>query len=161
MTNFWLDADSLIRPKNGPYGFDIAPGFWRFMEQKANEGIIASSFTVYKEFEDYGAEDELLQWAEKQKDAGFFVEPDTIVQSVLRQIADYVNNTYPPHQASEFLDGADPWLIAHAKAYGGRVVTFETSAPYAKTPKIPDVGDYFDVKCLNVYQMARELGMSL
>ena len=161
MPEFWLDADSLIESKKGPYAFDIVPGFWTFLEQKAAEGIIASSFTVYKEFEDYEAEDDLLQWAKQQKDVGFFVEPDTIVQTIFRQIADYVNNTYPQHNASDFLNGADPWIIAHAKAYGGRVVTFETSAPYAKTPKIPDVGDHFDVKCLNVYQMARELGMSL
>ncbi len=161
MTNFWLDADSLITPKNGPYGFDIAPGFWRFMEQKAAEGIIASSVTVYRELKDYGAEDDLLQWAEQQKDTGFFVEPDTIVQTVFRQVAEYVNKTYPQHQTSKFLDDADPWLIAHAKAYGGRVVTFETSAPTSKKPKIPDVGNQFDVNCLNVYQMARELGMLL
>jgi len=160
MTNFWLDADSLITPKNGPYGFDIAPGFWRFMEQKAAEGAIASSITVYGELEE-GAEDDLLQWAEKQKDTGFFIEPDPLVQTIFRQVADYVNNAYPRHNASEFLDGADPWLIAHAKAYGGRVVTFETSAPTSKRPKIPDVSEKFDVKCLNVYKMARELGMSL
>jgi len=160
MTNFWLDADSLITPKNGPYGFDIAPGFWRFMEQKAAEGAITSSITVYGELEE-GAEDDLLQWAEKQKDTGFFIEPDLLVQTIFRQVADYVNNAYPQHNASEFLDGADPWLIAHAKAYGGRVVTFETSAPTSKRPKIPDVSEKFDVKCLNVYEMARELGMSL
>ncbi len=161
MPNFWLDADSLIRAKNGPYAFDIAPGFWTFLEQKAAEGIIASSVTVYKEFEDYGAEDDLLQWAKQQKDAGFFIAPDSFVQTVFRQIADYVNNTYPQYQASEFLDGADPWIIAHAKVYGGRVVTFETAAPSTKKPKIPDVGHQFEVNCLNVYQMARELGMSL
>jgi len=161
MPEFWIDADSLIESKKGPYAFDIAPGFWMFLEQKAAEGIIASSSTVYKEFEDYGAEDDLLQWARKQKDVGFFVEPDTIVQTFFRQIADYVNNTYPSHEASDFFSGADPWIIAHAKAYGGRVVTFETSAPHSQKPKIPDVGNQFGVNCLNVYQMARELGMSL
>jgi len=160
MPEFWLDTSSLIEPKNGPYGFDIAPGFWMFLEQKINEGIIASSVTVYDEI-DNEAEDDLLQWVRKQKDVGFFVEPDTIVQTVFRQIADYVNDTYLQHNVSDFLNGADPWIIAHAKAYGGRVVTFETAAPSAKKPKIPDVGHQFEVNCLNVYQMARELGMSL
>lgn len=98
---------------------------------------------------------------EKQKEVGFFIEPDPLVQSIFRQVADYVNENYEQYQASEFLDGADPWLIAHTKAYGGRVVTFEISAPTSKKPKIPDVGEKFDVKCLNVYKMARELGMSL
>lgn len=161
MPDFWLDTDSLIRAKNGPYGFDIAPGFWTFLEQKASEGIIASSVTVYGELE-HGAEDDLLQWAKQQKDVGFFVDADPLVQAAFRQIADYVNNTYPQHQASEFLNGADPWIIAHAKAYGGRVVTFEKGAPNSKRPKIPDICQQFRMEdCLNLYEMARELGMSL
>jgi len=138
MPNFWLDTDSLIQAKNGPYGFDIAPGFWAFLEQKASEEIIASSVIVYGELED-GAEDDLLQWAKQQKDVGFFVDADLLVQTAFRQIADYVNNTYLQYQASEFLNGADPWIIAHAKAYGGRVVTFEKRAPNSKKPKIPDI----------------------
>lgn len=161
MPNFWLDTDSLIRAKNGPYGFDIAPGFWTFLEQKASEGIIASSVTVYGELED-GAEDDLLQWAKQQKDVGFFVDADLLVQTAFRQIADYVNNTYPQYQASEFLNGADPWIIAHAKAYGGKIVTFEKGAPNSKKPKIPDICQQFVMEdCLNLYEMARELGMSL
>ena len=160
MPEFWLDANSLIEPKNGPYGFDIAPGFWTFLEHKIIEGIIASSVMVYGELEN-GVEDDLLQWARKQKDKGLFIDPDPIVQAVFREIADYVNGEYPQYQASDFLSGADPWLIAHAKAYGGKVVTFEISASLSKKPKIPDVCHNFDVKCINIYKMARELGMLL
>ena len=160
MSDFWLDADSLIRPKNGPYGFDIAPGFWSFLEHKATEGIIASSITVYGELMEH-EEDDLQKWAQQQKKVGFFVDPDPLVQTAFRKVAEYVNRTYPQYQASEFLNDADPWIIAHAIAYGGRVVTFETAAPSAKKPKIPDVANQFEVKCLNIYQMARELGMSL
>lgn len=160
MPEYWLDADSLIRTKNGPYSFDIAPGFWEFLEEKVAEGIIASSLMVYDELED-GDEDDLLLWARKQKENGLFIEPDAVVQTFFRQIVDYVNEKYLQYQASEFLAGADPWIIAHAKAYGGRVVTFEISAPDSKKPKIPDVGNKFDVKTLNIYKMAKELGMSL
>lgn len=49
MPEFWLDSDTFIRAKNEAYGFDIAPGFWTFLEQKATEGIIASSSLVYHE----------------------------------------------------------------------------------------------------------------
>ena len=162
MPEFWIDSDSLIESKKGPYAFDIAPGFWKFLEQKISEETIASSVTVYNELEDYGAEDDLLQWAKQQKDAGFFITPDPLVQTLFRQIADYVNNTYPQHQASKFLDDADPWIIAHAKAYGGRVVTFEKSAPNSQKPKIPDICHHFEMEeCLNLYEMVRKLGMSL
>ena len=160
MPDFWLDADSLIRAKRGPYGFDIAPGFWDFLEERGKEGIIASTIVVYRELQD-GGEDDLLEWARKQKDNGFFIEPDLSVQAVFRKIADYVSNNYPQYNASEFLDDADPWLIAHAKAYGGRVVTFEVAAPNSKDPKIPDVCNKFEVSTLNLWQLLRELGASL
>ena len=160
MPNYWLDADSMIRTKNGPYGFDIAPSFWKFIEQKMNEGIVSSSSMVFGELEN-GDEDDLLIWARQQKGNGHFVEPDTVVQTIFRQIATYVNDNYPQFQASEFLDGADPWIIAHAKAYGGRVVTFEVPAPNSNKPKIPDVAAQFEIRTLNIYQMVRELGIIL
>ena len=31
MPEFWIDSDSLIESKKGPYAFDIAPGFWKFL----------------------------------------------------------------------------------------------------------------------------------
>ncbi len=159
MPDFWLDTDSFITPKNGPYGFDIAPGFWTFLEEKADEGVIASSRLVYEELHN-GAEDELRQWAEARRDSDLFIEPDAQVQAALQEIADYVNVRYPLHQAAGFLDGADPWIIAHAKAHGGRVVTFEVRAPHSNKPKIPDVCDRFGLLTLKIYEVLRELGAS-
>ena len=69
MPDYWLDSDSLIQTKNGPYGFDIAPSFWSFIEQKMNEGVISSSVMVYGELEN-GDEDDLLLWAKQQKENG-------------------------------------------------------------------------------------------
>jgi hypothetical protein len=160
MPNYWLDADSLITTKNGPYGFDIAPSFWRFVEQKMNAGIVLSSSIVFNELEN-GDEDELFIWARQQKANGHFVEPDVAVQTVFRQIATYVTQHYPQYQAAEFLRGADAWVIAHAKAYGGRVVSFEVPAPNSNKPKIPDVAIRFDIQTINIYQMVRELGIVL
>lgn len=160
MPEFWLDADSLITPKRGPYGFDIAPAFWSFLEQKANEGIIASSVVVWGELRN-GTEDELREWAQKRNDSGFFVDPDESVQAAFREIAHHVNTKYPAHRASKFLSDADPWLIAHARAHGGRVVTFEKRvAAASKKPKIPNVADEFGVKTLDIYELLRELGFS-
>ena len=159
MPEFWLDTDIFIRSKNEFYSFDIAPGFWTFLDQKVAGGIIASSRLVYDELHN-GAEDELREWAEARKDSGLFIEPDSDVQAAFQDIANYVNANYPLHQAAEFLSGADPWIIAHAKAHGGRVVTFEVSAPRSQKPKIPDVGSAFGVKAMNIYEVLRELGAS-
>ena len=158
MPDFWLDTDSFITPKNGPYGFDLVPEFWRFLEQKAKEGIIASSRLVYDELH-RGTEDELRDWAAAQG-SDLFVEPDQDVQAVVNEIADYVNSRYPLHQAAKFLDGADAWIIAHAKAQGGRVVTFEVAAPNSQKPKIPDICSEFGVQAIRLWNVLRELGAS-
>lgn len=162
MADYWLDSDSFITPKNGPYGFDIAPGFWKVLEQKAVEGVICSSTFVYHELVNE-SDDDLAEWAKLQRQSGspLFVEPDEAVQAMFRDIADYVRRTYDESQAKLFLDGADPWVIAHAKTYGGKVVTFERGAPHSKKVKIPDVCAYFNVECTDTYRMVRSLGVSL
>ncbi len=158
MPEFWLDTNSLIEPNKGPYGFDIAPGFWRFLERKIEERVIASSTLVLEELKE--VEDELRQWAEDHSDC--FAEPDEDVQTVAGQIADYVNENYPNHHATDFLSGADPWVIAQAKVHGGKVITFETLVPPNSTkPKIPNVAAAFQVETMNIYAVLRQLGLSL
>lgn len=156
MPDYWLDSDALITPKNGPYGFDIAPGFWEFIEGKITEGSIRSPAFVYDELVEGG--DELAAWAREQKSAALFVEPDQEVQLAMTDVASFVQGQYESSQAKLFLDGADPWVIACAKAHGGEVVTFEVSAPASKKVKIPDVSRQFGVACVNTYQMLRSLG---
>lgn len=158
MPEFWLDSDCLIQSKNFYYGFDIVPGFWHFLEQKAKDGIIGSCLLVYEELQ--GSEDELSQWARDQNEKGFFVAPDGSVQAVLGQVSEHVNSRYEKHLGAAFLGGADPWLIAHAKVGGGRVVTHETAAPRGKAPKIPDVANEFGVETLVLWKLLRELGAS-
>lgn len=163
MADYWLDADTFIHAKNEGYAFDLAPGFWKIIDQKAADGIIASSITVYHELVDEGTDD-LADWARLRENSGFFVVPNEDVQLQYRRIVNYVNQNYKPHKAQEFLDGADPWIIAHAKAAGGEVVTFETPTKTSKTVpdvKIPDVADKFNVNCINLWKLLRIFGVSL
>ena len=160
MPDYWLDSDSFITPKNGPYGFDIAPGFWDFIDQKGAEGIICSPILVYHELVDE-TDDVLAKWARERQTTSLFVEPDEAVQAEFKEIADYVNGRYERSQAGEFLDGADPWVIAHARAGGGEVVTFEVPAPASKRVKIPDVCAYYNIPWTDTYRMLRKLGFSL
>ena len=61
----------------------------------------------------------------------------------------------------QFLAKADPWLIAHAIASGGKVVTQETRAgENSRRAKIPNVCDFFGVEAMNMDDMLRELGAS-
>jgi hypothetical protein len=47
----WLDANVFIEAKNGPYNFDMAPGFWRWLEKASKDGLIRSPISVYPEIE--------------------------------------------------------------------------------------------------------------
>jgi len=100
----------------------------------------------------------LEKWA-KQLKGVMFLEPSESVQASYREVVQYVQGVheYKPHQVALFLAKADPWVIAYAKANGGRIVTFEAPQPQAKKPKIPDVAGHFNIHCLDVYDMLGEL----
>jgi hypothetical protein len=85
MAEYWFDSDSFINPNRGPFQFGTEFGdrFWKILEEKAQEGIIASSSIVlHKELID--SKDALSDWA-KQQDSLFY-EPDESVQEVYKQI---------------------------------------------------------------------------
>lgn len=160
MPDYWLDSDALMRPKDGPYKFELLPQFWEFIHEKSIEGVIASSVFVYQEICDAYDDDPLRTWAEARPGPPLFREPDKAVQRCLNEVADFVNANYRPEWAAKFLSGADPWLIAHARAQGGKVVTFEAwHGPNAKEPKIPNVCRALGVSdSIDTYQMLVELG---
>ena len=58
---------------------------------------------------------------------------------------------------------ADAWIVAASIANGYNLVTFERSNSSLGTsltshPKIPDIAAHFGVKCVNLYEMMRDLG---
>ena len=161
MADFWLDANIYIRPRrDGFYGFPLAPTFWEMLEQKAVAGITASPRRVYQELADYG--DALADWAAARRGTPLFVDPGPADQAQLTQVADYVRGNYPGRKAAEFLGGADPWVIAHAMAYNGVVVSFENRVIIdSQTPKIPNVAQAFQIRTLSRYQMLRQMGVEI
>ena len=136
---------------------DIAPSFWRLLDEQAEAGVICSSTVVYREL--VAGDDELTIWAKQRKGTGLFRDPSEDVQRVFNEVAVYVQTRYPEHQSQTFLDGADAWVIAHAKVEDAVVITHETMVDdYSKKPKIPNICKRFDVNCLNTYSMLRNLG---
>ena len=150
-SRYCLDANVFIQAKNGPYGLDFAPSFWEFLDAQVDAGAVFSSRIVFEELSE--GEDGLSDWVKARKDGGMFVEPDEKMQ------AEYVNNRYPVHQAREFLNRADPWIIAQAKIEGAVVVTHETLVDDKSAKvKIPNICVQFGVKYADTYQMLRALG---
>ena len=157
---FWIDTNVLVQAKNDYYAFDIAPGFWDFIATNAKLGILRSPIGVYTEIAKGG--DELTAWANTIKTINLFVSPDQLTQSHFKDIANYVNKSYEQLFSKPFLAGADPWVIAAAKATGGVVVTQERLVGIdSKKVKIPNICNQVGVSWMNSYEMLRSLGCRL
>jgi hypothetical protein len=159
-SRYCLDTNIFINAKNGPYGFDIVPSFWKWIDDAVAEGKIYSSVLVCEEL--CNGNDYLSEWAKERKDSGLFVEPNKIVQETYRKVVEKVLDMYNPVNAQPFLNGADPWVIAHGLADKSVVVSFETLVSQKKAlVKIPNVCKNFNVRVINTYSMLRECGAKL
>ena len=159
MPDYWLDSNVFIEGKKGPYGFDIAPRFWELIDELVAEGRISCPVRVYDELLD--GQNDLSTWDQSRRASGLFMEPAEPVQEAFRQVTAYAMQRYPDNQARRrFLDRADPWVVAHAMAQGGKVVSLEERHLWSSLQvKIPNVGTHFNILCVNTYQMLRELGV--
>ena len=160
---YWLDTNTLIESMKRWYRFDMVPGFWSFVDEKVEEGIICSPVKVYDELVDK-VDDDLAQWAKQREGPPFFREPDQSVQNFVGNIANHVLKKYKPTKAAkDLLDGADVWLIAYAAVHGGTVVTLEAGAVPGKLNKvrIPLVCDDVGVDWVSLFDMCEALGMKL
>jgi hypothetical protein len=160
MARYVLDSNIYIEMKNGPYGFDIAPRFWKWIDREAAEGILYSPEAVCRELSSY--DDDLALWTRARAGTPLFIEPDEETQRRYREVADYVESRYPPHRVAEFLSGADPWVIAQAWRDGSYVVTHESRVDQgSKKPKIPNICEHFGVEYTKIYDLIRLRGFSL
>jgi hypothetical protein len=166
---YCLDASVYIQAYRTYYAFDLAPGFWRSLKEHAERGVIISPIAVYVELAK--GNDELAKWAKENKEV-VFSEPDQRVVEALRQIVDFSNLRYQDkHWVRDFLDGADPWVIAHAKAHNLIVVAMEgnkgseqinqKSKQFIGKIKIPNMCGHFGVKCISTFELARTLKIGL
>jgi hypothetical protein len=156
---YWLDANVFIQAKNGPYAFTLVPQFWSFLSAQLELGVIRSSKMVYDEVID--GNDDLAGWFKQRKEKGLCHHVSQTVQQGYGPIANYVATKFKPHQAGEFLAGADGWLIAHAMTSDGFVVTQESDRSHKAKIKIPTICRVFGVPWMNTYEMLTKLEANL
>lgn len=158
-----LDSNVFIEAKNRYYGFDIAPGFWEWLEHSYATGKICSIKPVYDELTDRG--DELAYWVKKHPHKGMFTAIDgaqAIYGFVNKIITWAEGKKYKTSATRKFAACADPFLIAFAAAHGYTVVTQERPEPDSrKSVKIPDVCKAFSVKYCDTFTLFRSTGAQL
>jgi len=150
---YLLDSNIFIESKNRHYAFNIASGFWEWLEYFAEE----QTFLTIREVRDeiFKQDDELKNWI-SQFHLSSFIEADFEIQTKMRIITNYVmnHNTYSPEEKNKFLSKADPWLIATAMTGDYVVVTHEAKAGSgSKKVKIPNICEEFNVEYTNIYKL--------
>lgn len=150
---YLLDADVFIRAKNLHYGFDFCPAFREWL---IAQNDLDNVFSIEKVGDEVQAvADELSEWARARGD-GFFLRPDASVFPALAGVSAWANGmSYEAAAVSTFLQVADYYLVAQAKAGEHTVVTHEVPSASTRKIKIPDACIGLDIKCMTPYEMLR------
>lgn len=157
---YLVDANILIDAKNRYYAFDIAPGFWAWLEQVHRAGKVISIDAVRDEL--LAGDDELAAWARARRD--FFLPADHLTVRNFAALSTWAaSKNYTPAALREFnSDQADFVLIAHAAGHGDIVVTHEQPTPQARRRvKIPDACAAMEVGTADIFTVLRETGAQL
>src|SRR5690625_301994 len=127
---YLVDANVLIEAKNRYYAFDIAPGFWAWLDQAHQHSVACSIDAVRDELLD--GDDELSDWG--RANAAFFRPID---QGTTRHFGDLTSwatsRSFTQAALADFTgNNADYLLVAYAREHQHTVVTHERSQPNAK-----------------------------
>ena len=99
--------------------------------------------------------DELSDWAAGRGDA-FFLRPDASIFPALAEVSEWVNGqAYEAAAVSTFLQVADYWLVAQARAGEHTVVTHEIPSASIRRVKIPDACIGLGIRCVTPFEMLR------
>lgn len=150
---YLLDANVFIQAKNLHYGLDFCPAFWDWLIENNTNNKVASIQKIADEIAD--GQDDLSAWADARGD-GFFLPPDDALLPALADVSTWANSqNYEPAAISTFLQVADYWLVAYAKAHNYTVVTHEVPSDGVRKIKIPNVCLGLSIPCMSPFEMLR------
>ena len=156
--NYVLDANAFIQAHRKFYAFNICPGYWQALLWNQTQTRVCSIDKVRDELETGG--DALWDWA---KTNFAFHSTDTITEH-FGEVATWVQkqSQFTPAAIAEFMDVADGWLCAYAKAHNLVLVTLEIHKPDKKT-NVPlvNVCKAFNVETITPFEMLSRLGIRL
>ena len=168
-TAFLVDANSLITPYRGYYPFDLAPKFWKDLEEKITNGSIVVLDKVYDEL--YAGGDELSDWLSNIDSSTRETHKTPEIISKYGEVLANIQTSglYTQKALAEWSGNriADPWIVAYAAVNSLTVVTFEVANANlnkqfpSSHPKIPDICKAFGVTYLNLFEMMRALAINV
>lgn len=157
---YLVDSNVLIEAKNRYYAFDIAPGFWRWLELAHKESLVCSIEAVKDELLE--KDDELADWARENEP--FFCPIDQATTRHFGALSAWATSCDFTSAALANFNGnnADYLLVAYAHEHQHTVVTHERSQPRAKKRiLIPDACAAMNVTTADTFHMLRQTNMKL
>lgn len=151
---YMLDADVFIRAKNLHYGLDFCPAFWAWLIE---ENAARRLFSIEKVGDEVLAvADDLSAWA-GDRGPTFFLPPDAAVFPSLAEVSRWATGQrYEQGAVNTFLQVADYYLVAQARAGTHIVVTHEIPSASTRKIKIPDACIGLGIKCMTPFEMLRK-----
>ena len=152
---YLLDANTLIEAKNRYYRMTVCPAYWSWVKRSHSAGMVSSIEPVGTELR--RGNDELAEWAKNH--AGIFLPVfDEATQQAFAEVAAYVASKAATMKAGaleEFLNGADPWLIAKAMTTQDAVIVTQEQFNLHMRRKysIPNVCQQFGVAWIDTFEL--------
>lgn len=157
-----IDANVFIQGKNFHYHFSFCEGFWDWVHEGFDKGLVYSISKVRAELLAGKKGDEARKWAEEMPD-GFFLD-DVGDSQVMAAYADVMkwaatDTHYQKAALARFAEAkrADAFLLAYARTHGHIVVTQELSQPEKKKEvPIPDAAIKIGkIKTVTIYDLLK------
>lgn len=151
MSEHTLDANILINLQR-LYPRDIFEFLWAGMEQAVADGLLCVCENIHDEVGQGG--DDLYDWVDNQQGFVCGVTQEEV------DLATEISNDHP-EWVQDRKNAGDPWIIAHAKEDGLKIVTEERRAGANvsdKNQKIPNVADEHSVACIRFFDLVRLMG---
>lgn len=136
------------------YSEDVFEEIWKQVLDEIEKGTIMSCEEVYEELEKQ--DDDFFARFSKYK--YMFID---ITDEIQEELITILKEHEKILDLKKKKSGADPFVIATAKAYKCTVVTEERRNNSPKSEKIPNVCDAYGIKCITFLDMLRELNIKV
>ena len=164
---YLLDANTLIDAKRDYYPIDRIPEFWEWLIFMGESDSIKIPIEVYEEFSDTkdkdGKKDDLATWSERSEVKEALLLKEDAEKSLVSRIT-YAGYDFDLTDDDLVKIGQDPLLLSYAlKDVEKRcIVSTEVSKPSKRgaNRKVPDVCRDLNIRCINNFQMIRELNFN-
>ena len=158
---YLLDANTLIRANREYYPMDRIPGFWTWLVEQGNAGVVKLLREIAGEI--VAGTDAVAGWLSDRDIRKALILDEAVDIGCLRHVVD---NGYAPNLDAVAMHriGRDPFLISDALGREDRtVVTKENPRPTAQPQnrKVPDACDLCGVRWLSAFDFYREADFRL